>query len=316
MTSFLSETPEGPSSEDLYERNCMLEGKPKLPDPYRDDMRCNDGIFPWVEYSTVFPSGLVGAGQKGSELYKEVANTVKMFACPGMGWSVLPITLARLGLAAEAKKIINSWPMFWQYYSNGWGHYGPLAIMKGEATVPGRMANNSVMDASLPDGEREKNRFSFLLYPFRHMGMESMSVVTTAMNETLLQSYDGVIRVGPAITEDQNARFTLHAQKGFIVSAEIKKGKASWIVVESRLGKRCRVANPWPRATVYENGKKVKSFTESVAEFETKSGNQYLMVPNETVVKKWKTVSETHEKNQDVKVHSSGYATLGLPRLF
>jgi hypothetical protein len=316
MTSFLPEIPAGPNSEELFELNNMLEGKPKLPDAYRDDIRCNDGIFPWVEYAAVFPSGLIGVGQKSSELYKIIADTVKMFACPGMGWSVLPIALARLGLATEAKKIINSWPMYWQYYCNGWGHYGPLAIMKSESTLPNRRAYNGVMDASLPDEEQAKKRFPFLLYPFRHMGMESMSVLATAMNESLLQSYDGVIRIGPAVTEDQNARFTLHAQNGFIVSAEIKKGKVLWMVIESKLGKQCQIANPWSKAVMYEDGKKMSIYAESMMAFDTKIGNRYWIVPNENVIREWKTVAETYEKNMDVKVHASGYVSLGLPRLF
>jgi hypothetical protein len=267
-----------------------------------------------VEYSAVFPSGLVGLGQKGTSLYKMTVNTVKAFSCPGMGWFPLGITLARLGLGTEARKIINAWPMLWQYYCNGWGHYGPLAIMKGESSVVHRM--NQVMDAAKPDGRREKERFTFELYPFRHMGMESMSVFAAAVNESLIQSHDGVIRVGAAIVDGQNARFTLHAQDGFVVSSEIENGKILWIGIESKLGKSCKVANPWARAVVYENGKKVETFTGKTFEFVTKVGQHYLIVPDEKVMRNWKTVSCKCVQNDKVKTHFSGYATLGLPRMF
>jgi hypothetical protein len=314
MTSFLPEAPSGASSETLFELTNMQEGKPELPDKYRDDIRCNDGIFPWVEYSTVFPSGFVGLANKGTDLYNTAVNTVKMFACPGMGWLPLGITLARLGLGSEARKIINAWPMLWQYYSNGWGHYGPLAIMKGESSVVHRM--NRVADASLPDGRREKERFPFELYAYRHMGMEAMSVFAGAVNESLLQSHDGVIRVAPAIVDDQNARFTLHAQDGFVVSSEIQKGKPLWIGIKSNLGKTCKVVNPWTKAFVYENGKKIATLTGGTIEFATRTGKQYMIVPNEAVMKNWKTVSVKFAPNDQPKTHPSGYTQLGLPRMF
>jgi alpha-L-fucosidase 2 len=316
LTSFLPQTAAGPASEALFEMINMNEGKPAMPDPYRDDIRCNDGIFPWVENAAVFPSGLVGLSQKGTDLFKTTANTVKMFACPGMGWFPLGITLARLGLGKEARKVINSWPMLWQYFSNGWGHYGPLAIMKAESSVPFRVSLMGMQDTSLPEDEREKHPISARMFPFRHMGMEAMSVFAGAINESLLQSHDGIIRVAPAVTADQNARFTLHAQDGFVVSSEIEKGKPRWIGIESKLGKTCKLANPWPKAVVYENGKKMNCLTEKIVEFLAVAGKHYMIAPDERIMKNWKTTPVRYPRNEKSKTHSSGYTSLGLPRLF
>ncbi|MEI6971886.1 MAG: hypothetical protein WCL44_10255 [bacterium] len=316
LTSFLPETPPGPSAEALFELMSMNEGKPALPDAYRGDIRCNDGIFPWVENAAVFPYGLVGLAQRGTDLYKAAVNTVRMYACSGMGWYPLGITLARLGLGREVRKVIQSWPMYWQFYVNGWGHYGPLATMKAESTIPGRISHLMVKDVALPEGERQKSMFPFRMYPFRHMGMEAMSVLAGAMNESLLQSHDGVIRVAPAVVDDQNARFTLHAEGGFIVSAEVQGGKPQWIGIESKSGGTCRVANPWPKAVFYENRKKVWSLSDGVIEFATGVGVRYLIVPDAGVVRTWKTTRVRHARNENAKTHSSGYAMLGLPRMF
>ncbi len=46
----------------------------------KEDMKVYDGIFPNVEYSVVFPSGLLGLSQKGSELFKIAINTAKLYA--------------------------------------------------------------------------------------------------------------------------------------------------------------------------------------------------------------------------------------------
>lgn len=317
LTSFLPGETSSSGATAIFETINREEGKPPLPDSYRDDLRCNDGIFPWTENAAVFPSGLVGLSAKGTELFDVTANTVKMFACPGMGWFPLGVTLARLGLAAEARKVIEAWPMYWQYYVNGWGHYGPLAVMKCESSLPNRTSHMGIRDASLTsEEERQKNKFSFRMYPFRHMGMEAMSCFAAGMNEVLLQSHDGVIRVAPAAAKDQKARFTLHAEGGFVVSAEIEKGKPLWIAVESRRGGACRLANPWSTAQLYEDGRRREVQGGGILKFQTGKNRRYLLVPDETTVKKWRTVAVSYPRNENSKTHSSGYATLGLPRMF
>jgi len=233
-----------------------------------------------------------------------------------MGWSPLGIALARLGLAKETKRVLDLWPTFWQFYCNGWGHYGPMAIMKGESSTPFRTSHMGVRDASLPPEKQDKSKFSFGMWPFRHMGMEAMSVLATIMNETLLQSHNGTIHVGPAVTKEQNARFTLHAQDGFIVSAEIEGGRPAWICVASKLGRTCRIENPWSNAVVYENGKKVHTLKGKTLQFSTAAGNKYMIVPDEKAMKHWKTVSAKHPRNEDAKIHPSRYAILGLPRMY
>jgi len=316
LTSFLPGAAPGAFDVDAVESLHQMEGKPAMPDKPRDDIRCNDGIFPWVEEAAVFPSGLVGVGQAGTALYQVVANSVKAFAGPGMGWAPHGIALARLGLAKEARRILDIWPVFWQFYCNGWGHYGPMAIMKAESLLPSRLSHMGVMDASLPPEVREKQKFNFGMWPFRHMGMEAMSVLATTLNEVLLQSHDGLIRVAPAAVKEQTARFTLHAQNGLVVSAEIVAGRPAWVAVGSKLGKPCRVANPWRRAVVYENGRKLLECKKKQIEFATVTGKQYLLVPDEAVAREWQTVPARPKPNAQVKTHASQYATLGLPRRF
>ena len=40
------------------------------------------------------------------------------------------------------------------------------------------------------------------------------------------------------------------------------------------------------------------------------------LVPDAKIMKTWKTTSVHHARNDHAKTHSSGYASLGLPRLF
>ena len=204
---------------DAYTALHHLEKNDTVFSSLREDMKGYDGIFPYVEYATVFPSGAVGLAQKGTEAYELAANTAKLYAPDCMGWDPLPIVFARLGLRDELAEILKHWPARWQFYCNGFGHYGPRDIQKAEASL--RFRTNQVRDVAHPD----EKRFPFAMWPFRHMGMESMSVLACAMNESLLQSHDGVLRVAPAARSEGHARFTLHAVGGFVVSAELADGR-------------------------------------------------------------------------------------------
>jgi hypothetical protein len=147
------------------------------------------------------------------------------------------------------------------------------------------------------------------------MGMESMSVLACAMNEALLQSHDGAIRVAPAAGR-RDARFTLHAADGFVVSAEIRSGEVRWVCVVSRLGKICRFENPWGKAYMVTNGNDSRPLEDGFTEFPTSRGDVIMIAPNQELLRKWRTTPLAREANQNPKTDSAGKATLGLPRMF
>jgi hypothetical protein len=341
MMSMLPEAPQPPFAVDIVSTILQYEGKPAIADAYRDDMRCNDGIFPWAEYAAVFPCGPVTLAEKHSERFAATVDTVRAIACPGMGWSALGATLARLGLGDEARKFIDHWPMYWQFYANGWGHYGPLATMRGESMLPTRTAHLGISDTTLPEADRESQKVSQRLYPFRHMGMEAMSAWAVTVNESLLQSHDDTIRVAPAVTKTQNARFTLHAQNGFVVSAEVRAGQAKWIALTSTLGRRCRIAIPWKAAVLCLEGRTgattlatvgapkssakasdvaVHAYRsasgEFVLEFDTTADARYLLVADAAMLGRWTSTPTSPEANTAARVHWSGVTSLGLTKQF
>lgn len=76
---------------------------------------------------------------------------------------------------------------------------------------------------------------------------EYIGVHLIAMNESLLQSYNDKIRVFPALPSDSsmNAKFTLLASGGFLVSSEREAGETKYVGVKSLYGKQATVVNPW-----------------------------------------------------------------------
>ncbi len=268
-----------------------------------------DGIFPSVPSSPVFPSGVIGLSQQSSPLFKIAETTTHLYGIDVMGWDPVPIVMARLGLSEELEKNLDNFPRKWQIYCNGWGHIGGESEVKKDAEWFFR--TNTVRDAN------SKETFPSPMWPFRHMSMESMSVLATAINESLFQSYDGVLRVFPAFPVRKSGRFTLYAQDGFIVSSEIKSGEVQWICIKSLNGNPCKLQLPWEKATVQSNlKKKNQPVSGTIAEFNTKAGEVFLILQEGKKPGEWTVTPENPEENGKPKFHSSGKVQLGLPRMF
>jgi hypothetical protein len=272
-----------------------------------------DGIFPIIHLSPVFPSGLIGLAQKGSKLFDVMTASTLLYSPEVMGWDPMPIVLARLGLSAELARILDHWPERWQIYCNGWGHIGVEAEVKKDAELVFR--TNAVRDAAATS--KGAQTFPLPMWPFRHMSMEAMSVLAAAMNESLLQSYDGVLRIAPAFPADKPGRFMLHAEGGFIVSGEIEAGVPRWIHIKSLAGNVCRIKLPWSKARAYSNLKKAGfAVSGDIADIKTSGGQTILILPDGIDPGACSLVSEAPKRNEDVRRHSSGKAQLGLPRMF
>jgi len=269
--------------------------------------RTNAGIFPWVELCPIFPAGTIGLSSRGTELYETAVNTARIMAPDGMGWSVLPIALARLGLADETEAVLATFPERWQWFPNGFGHYGSGESMCPECEL--RFLRREVLDADATD-----QRFPFEQWPFRHMGLEPLGVFSAAVNESLLQSHEGTIHVFPARKGD--AAFTLYAIGGTKVSSELREGTPCFIALENT-GGRARVANPWETATVCTcHGDPLRTTDARVIELDFSEAESYVLLPGDADWSSLACVPEHPRPNEAPRLSRNGIAMLGLPRMF
>ena len=82
-------------------------------------------------------------------------------------------------------------------------------------------------------------------------GIETCSGIPGLINEMMLQSHGGVMRIFPVFPAGQKASFyRLRTFGAFLVSGAIVKGVVQQIVIESEKGRPCVLQNPW-------SGKKV-----------------------------------------------------------
>lgn len=266
-------------------------------------------VFPVAELCPVFPAEICGLGDKNTALFKACVSTVKAYSPEFMGIEPLPIFLARLGLAEEAMLLLEERPDKWQIYCNGFWRGNGEDESKADSIF--FFGVNRVRDADTPE-----KKFDCASWPYRHMEFEPMSVLSCAINEMLIQSHEGIIRIAPAFK--WNAEFSLHAVGGFVVSSEIKNGSAQWVAIKSLLGNHCKIENPWGMEQVYicENDSIIKSDGSGIISFDTVEGNMYILSTDKDIKKTWKVRQKMFKRNVAPKTSKSGIASLGLPRMF
>ena len=158
-----------------------------------------------------------------------------------------PISGARMGLGEELPLMMAS------YYQKG---FAPLA-----------------------------NGFSNFEGPTAH-SIEHLGILSTALQESLLQSVSArpgepeVISVFPAWPQQWQASFRLLARGGFLVTASLRKGEVLFIEIESRLGEKCRLRNPWNEpARLYASTGNRGQLKGAILEFATTKGGRYRFLP-------------------------------------
>ena len=108
--------------------------------------------------------------------------------------------------------------------------------------------------------------------------------IAAPLQEMLLQSYGGVLRVFPCWPADVAASFTtLRAEGAFLVSAAWKEGRVDSLEILSEKGGTCRLFAPWPAGIQVETtAGQVVGITQwapGIPAFETTAGETYRVHP-------------------------------------
>ena len=278
-------------------------------------------FFPGFEVAPIFPASLVGLDQKGTEQFEILERTLRCFdAQDVLGIFVYLIAQARMGLKDLLGESLRKWVENYQLFCQGFfsehqrkktDYFQAPHAMKPDD----RTATNTVNIVGGKPGEKTQ----ILMWPFLRMVLETASNFQTAVNEMLLQSYSGRIRVFPALPDDWTGCFVLHAVGGFVVTSEKTKEGISYIAIESLLGQTCQVVNPWP------GFKKVHVRDVTVGEevvpptddkeicFDTIAGHVYYVERLNRPAETFKQNTFIGKPNQGPKYF--GDAILGKPRL-
>ncbi len=112
---------------------------------------------------------------------------------------------------------------------------------------------------------------------------ESLGVIAP-LQEMMLQSWDGALRVFPAWPRDLAAHFEdFRAEGALLVSAAWSQGQVTSLQVVSQAGTRCRLYSPWPSGVkvIDDAGQNVECAAEDFGRisFTTRSGGKYRLEP-------------------------------------
>lgn len=218
----------------------------------------SDSIFPslkergpWQSHmsahtSGVFPAGLVGMANADSREFKAMVNVINNRPEQFNAISPEPIVAARLGMGNAVLRMMRQGTRRLQHFPQGLfyniDHWYNLSRYMDSIKRPDLFAQRDYIY-----DERSKYPNGLPAKPFIQAGLETQSIYGAAVNEMLLQSHEGFIRVFPAVPEGWPCSFTLLARGGFLVSASRSKDAAiTALHIKSQQGNTCRLYNPWP----------------------------------------------------------------------
>jgi hypothetical protein len=161
-----------------------------------------------LDLEAVWPYSLIGDAGPNTDLARRT-YTSRMFVNGG-DWSYDAVHAARLGLGGEVASALGRSVQSYQTFVNG------LAILFGGA-------NTGVSE------------------PY----VEQLGIVATAMNEALVQDYDGLLRLMPALPQGWDAEGTIFIQGNSKVDFQTKGGSLVVAIVHAGSTGSLQVRNPW-----------------------------------------------------------------------
>ena len=118
---------------------------------------------------------------------------------------------------------------------------------------------------------------------FRHHGggIEHLTTIPATINEMLMQSHQGIIRLFPCWNKTEDASFeNLRADGAFLVSAELKNEKVSSLEIKSLKGRKCTVECSGIKMVINKADNKEIPYnrTADTVSFETEADTEYILI--------------------------------------
>lgn len=152
---------------------------------------------------------------------------------------------------------------------NGNNSHVMFNIAKARLSMPEAVENSKkwFLSRELPNG-------LFVWQGHQHgTYMGEMNGIPGMINEFLIQSVQGKIRLFPCWPKDKDASFSnLRCENGFLVSAEQKQGKITRLEITSTVGGKLCLLSPWK--TISLNGKTLKQNEQGLISVMTQAGEK------------------------------------------
>lgn len=215
----LDKAPPYPEQDGVFSVVVRDDGVPEPPQHFQWQLPNLSGVYPYGVIGLDSDPAMLATARRTFARYRYNADA---------GHEYLPVVAARLGDAEAWRAAAFQFIQFFQSFDQGLFSYYNVSGNKCE--------------------EYAANRAKL------HCYLEASGIFAVSVNEMLLHSHGGVIRVFPATPSHWPARFTLMACGAFRVTSERRAGgaAAAYVTIEAVGGTErvCRVAVPWPEDTV------------------------------------------------------------------
>ena len=260
---------------------------------YPDSTEAGDWVYHFSANTlATFPANLVGIDDSGSDWFKACSTTVVMHPHYRNAITPDPVVAARLGMGEHAYRMISNSIRRLQHFPQGMfyniDHWYWFSRYADSLKSPEYSAMRDYVYDNRVRYDTRGNLSGMPAYPFIQFGLEPMGSLGAALNEMLLQSVEGKIRLFPALPEvwkSEELAFDLHAENGFRVrSARNKEGNCSYLSIQSSRGMICRFVNPWPSYTLSikdQDGQTIAYKGEKVIRFNTSKDHIYIISPSQ-----------------------------------
>jgi alpha-L-fucosidase 2 len=166
-------------------------------------------------------------------------------------WSYDPVQAARLDLGSEVKSMLLKITESSQHTINGFANW-----------------------------DKEYGEFY----------VEQTGVTADALQEALVQDYDGLIRLAPAVPPGWNIDGSVYVRGKTRVDIQVREGRVTTAVIEAGTTGPIKVRNPWPGDAVHvvagpAMSKVVNRRTDGVIAFHAIAGGSYLLERQGTHIK-------------------------------
>jgi hypothetical protein len=160
-----------------------------------------------IDLEPVWPYDIVNDATNATEFAVAKRTYSARATKNGHDWSSDPIDAARLGLASEVSADITAEIATYQVYPSGFAAWQVTSLDE----------------------------------PY----LEQLGVFATAINEALVQGFDGLIRIAPAWPTSWTAAGTVFVQGKSKVDVQVANGAVAFAVLEAGSTGTVRVRNPW-----------------------------------------------------------------------
>jgi alpha-L-fucosidase 2 len=132
------------------------------------------------------------------------------------------------------------------------------------------------------DSQHSINGFANWDKKYGEFYIEQVGVVADALQEALVQDYDGLIRIAPATPPGWNFDGSVYVRGKTRVDIQMREGRVTTVVIEAGTTQPLRIRNPWPGEVVdvvsgSAMAKIVNGASGPVIAFRATAGTSYLL---------------------------------------